>query len=115
MTNLKSAILTGLLIGLGTGSASAASGEMGTGTPQFGIYSEVLGVHIRVWSLSNSTVNFPAGCSALVLTQGTLGADTYKAAIATLTAAKAAGMRVRFYAHAERDGGCGIDYFELQQ
>jgi hypothetical protein len=34
-------------------------------------------------------------------------------AFATLTAAKMSGRRVRFYAHAERDGGCGVDYVEL--
>jgi hypothetical protein len=43
-----------------------------------------------------------------------MGIEAYKMAFATMTAAKIAGSRVRFYAHADRDGGCGVDYVELQ-
>jgi hypothetical protein len=44
-----------------------------------------------------------------------LGADTYKIAIAMMMMANASGTKVRFYAHAERDGGCGVDYVEPVQ
>ena len=42
--------------------ASAAQGEMGAGTPQFGVYSAPTGAHESVWALSNAITNFPAGC-----------------------------------------------------
>jgi hypothetical protein len=90
----------------------AAQGEMGRGVPSFAVYGEVTGAHIRVWSVDNALVQFPAGCTALILTPATLGVDTYRAAIAILTAAKLTNTRVRFYAHAERDGGCGVDYIQ---
>jgi hypothetical protein len=93
--------------------ALAATGEMGTGIPRFGIYSQAVGPAVLVWSLTNPTVPFPAGCSSLVLTPGTMGWDSYKIAIATMTAARLSGNRIRFYAHAERDGGCGVDYVEM--
>lgn len=43
-----------------------------------------------------------------------MGIDAYKLALGQLTTALAMRKRVRFYAHADRDGGCGVDYFELQ-
>jgi tetrahydromethanopterin S-methyltransferase subunit C len=93
--------------------ATAAVGEMGTGIPNFGIYSVAIGSAVRIWSLNEATVNFPAGCQFIVLTSQTMGVD-YKYAIAALLTAKTNGKRVRLYAHSERDGGCGIDYIELQ-
>lgn len=57
---------------------------------------------------------FPAGCTSLMLHPVTMGLDAYKLAAAALLAAKVSGMRIRFYAHAPRDGGCGVDYVELQ-
>ena len=93
---------------------SAASGEMGTGVPRFGIYSDPAIAHIQVWALDDATVAFPAGCANLMLNPATMGLDAYKLAAAALIAAKVSGMRVRFYAHAPRDGGCGVDYVELQ-
>lgn len=94
--------------------ATAASGEMGTGVPRFGIYGEPAGAHIQVWALDDSTIAFPAGCVSLVIHPVTMGLDAYKIAAAALMAAKVGGLRVRFYAHAPRDGGCGVDYVELQ-
>jgi hypothetical protein len=95
-------------------SAWSASGEMGRGVPNFGIYSAATGERMVVFSLSNLTFAFPAGCTALILTPTTMGLDSYKIAAATLTAAKISGTRVRFYAHGERDGGCGVDYVQLE-
>jgi hypothetical protein len=48
-----------------------------------------------------------------VVTPTTMGVDGYKIAIATMTAARIANRSVRFYAHASRDNGCGVDYVEL--
>lgn len=93
--------------------ASAASGEMGNGVPNFGMYSQATGSELRVWSLTNPTVNFPVGCTAIVLRPETMGADNYRMAFALLTAARLSGTRVRFYAHGDRDGGCGVDYVQL--
>jgi hypothetical protein len=92
----------------------SAQGEMGIGIPEFGSYSAATGASIRVWSLGgNSTVSFPQGCTSLLLTPGTMGMDAYKIAAATLLAAKVSGKRVRFFAHAPRDDGCGVDYVQL--
>jgi hypothetical protein len=94
--------------------ANAASGEMGTGVPKFAIYGDLVGAHIQVWAIDDSTIAFPAGCTSLVVRPETMGLDAYKLAAAALMAAKVSGMRIRFYAHASRDGGCGVDYVELQ-
>lgn len=91
----------------------AATGEMGTGIPQFGSYGEATSVRANVWSLTDATIPFPAECGYIVLSQVTMGATSYRIAIATLLAAKVAGRKVRFYAHEPRDGGCGVDYVEL--
>jgi tetrahydromethanopterin S-methyltransferase subunit C len=96
------------------GQAQAASGEMGTGIPHFGVYSAGTGVSTIVWSLKNAAIGFPAACGSIVLSPTTMGMDTYKINLAILITAKSVGKRVRFYAHAERDGGCGVDYVELQ-
>jgi hypothetical protein len=90
--------------------ASAASGGMGTGTPHFGVYSAATGTEIKVWASANATVPFPAGCTLFRLTPETMDIETCRAAVAILTAARATDMRVRFFAHGERDGGCGADY-----
>jgi len=113
LNKLASALALGSALFLCQG-ALAAQGEMGAGTPHFGMYSAATGTQIRVWSLASATIAFPAGCSSLNLTPATMGLDTYKLAIATMLTAKATGKRVRFYAHAPRDGGCGVDYVELQ-
>ena len=109
----KQGFLLGCALALAAGNASAASGEMGTGVPTFGVFSQATGATIAVWSLANPSTPLPAGCQTLYLTPATMGLDAYKMAFATLTAAKMSGRRVRFYAHAERDGGCGVDYVEL--
>jgi ABC-type enterochelin transport system permease subunit len=93
--------------------ASAATGEMGTGVPHFGVYSAATGMQIVVFSIANPTRPFPAGCTNIVLTPTTMGIDSYKMALATLTAAKLAERPVRFYAHGERDNGCGVDYVQI--
>ena len=93
--------------------SSAAMGEMGTGIPQFGSYSAPVGVRTTVWSLDSATVSFPAGCTAIYLYASTMGMDSYKLAISTMLTARALGKAVRFYAHAPRDGGCGVDYVQL--
>jgi hypothetical protein len=85
-----------------------------SGVPHFGLYSQATGTEIRVWSLLNPTVPFPAGCTALVLRPETMGIEAFKIAAATLLTARVSGMRVRFYAHAPRDGGCGVDYVQLE-
>jgi len=111
--NFLSALL-GTALALSAESGFAASGEMGTGVPHFGVYSEPTGTFMQVWSLANPTVPLPSGCTALILKASTMGIDSYKMAFATLTAAKVTGRAVRFFAHGERDGGCGVDYVELQ-
>jgi hypothetical protein len=93
--------------------ASAAQGEMGTGTPHFGVYTESFGGAAIVWSLANATLGFPAGCTYLYVSPASLGSGTFRIAIATMLTAKTTGKKVRFYSHAPRDGGCGVDYVEL--
>ena len=93
--------------------SAAASGEMGGGIPNFGLYSAATGTHARVWGLASPTLGFPAGCDVILLTPETMGIDAYKLAVATMTVAKLSRKVVRFYAHAERDGGCGVDYVQL--
>lgn len=93
--------------------AAAAEGEMGVGIPGFGSYSAATGVETIVWSLQEAQLPLPAGCPYIKLTAATMGMDAYKIAVATLLMAKATGRAVRFYAHAARDGGCGVDYVQL--
>ena len=92
----------------------AASGEMGSGIPQFGSYSSATGAQTVIWSLDNTTTSFPAPCTSISITPATMGMDTYKISIAYLLTAKASGRRVRLYAHAPRGSGCEADYVELQ-
>jgi hypothetical protein len=93
----------------------AAQGEMGTGVPNFLVYSSATGIHmsITVVSLDSQSIAFPTGCTSLTLTPETMGLDTYKMAFAMLTAAKLSGSRIRFYAHVSRDSGCGVDLVSL--
>jgi hypothetical protein len=94
-------------------SAHAAVGEMGTGVPNIGIYSGAVGnANIRIWSLANPTINFPTGCTSILISRSTVG-DDYKVMLSVILTAKSLGKPVRFYAHAERDGGCGVDYVHL--
>jgi hypothetical protein len=110
---LRSISFVSLIFGT-TLSAHAAIGEMGTGVPQIGIYSSAVGVaHIRIWSLANAAVNFPAGCSSILISRTTVGEQDYKVMLSVILTAKSLGKPVRFYAHAERDGGCGADYVQL--
>jgi hypothetical protein len=90
---------------------SAATGEMGTGIPSFGVYAAYN--YTKVWSFANATINFPAGCTSLTVSVATLTMDGYKVALSQMTAARISGRKIRFHAHAERDGGCGVDYLEL--
>jgi hypothetical protein len=92
----------------------AAAGDIGTGIPHFGSYGAAMEIKTIVWSLADATIAMDSGCQYLVLTQATLGPEGYKVAMATLLAAKLSNRRVRFYAHAPRDGGCGVDYVQLQ-
>lgn len=82
----------------------------------WGTYSPAPGLlaHTRVYALSDVAVGFPAGCGFLILSPATMGNDAYKTAIAYLLTAKSTNRRLRFYAHLERDGGCGVDYVEMQ-
>jgi hypothetical protein len=95
----------------------AATGEMGKGVvSSFGLYGQNLyGVNpvVIVWGLTSPSIPFPAGCNSLFLTATTMGMDAFKTAVGILTAAQLAGKPVRFWAHAERDGGCGVDYVQL--
>jgi tetrahydromethanopterin S-methyltransferase subunit C len=93
--------------------ATAAQGEMGTGVPHFGSYSAATGVVTKIWGLADATVPFPSGCTSLDLSPATMGMDAYKIAIATLLVARTTNRAVRFYAHGPRDGGCGVDYVQL--
>ena len=121
LINIKGFFTTALvfiaLTSLGTPqTASAASGEMGIGVPEFGFYSSAAtppNGQTIIFSLAGATLNFPAGCSQLTLIPGSMGMDTYKLAAATLLTSKATGKKVRFYAHAPRDAGCGIDFIQL--
>lgn len=99
---------------LGHGMAAAqGEREMGTGIPTFGSYSAATGVQTIVWGLQDATVAFPADCPRIHLTAATMGMDAYKIAVATLLVARTTSRSVRFYAHASRDGGCGVDYVQL--
>ena len=110
-TSFARAAAATVLMGFLCETASAAQGEVGTGVPTFGVYAQSLGGHIVVYGLSNPTINFPAGCTNLVLTPTSMGAEPFKMAYATLLAAKVSGMAVRFYAHV--DNGCSADYVQL--
>ena len=111
MKNIPLSVLALMFLQFHT--ADAAQGEMGTGTPQYSIYGDVVGSYVRIASLANPTTTFPGDCSTIFLTSNTMGTEMFRAAIATIIAARVSGMRVRFYAHAPRDGGCGVDYVEL--
>jgi hypothetical protein len=90
---------------------------MGTGYPLvFGTYGPNIPGSANttvVWTLQNASIGFPPGCPNIRLSQVTLGADGYNRALATLLTARVSGRAVRFFAHAERDGGCGIDYIQM--
>lgn len=98
---------------LAAGQGITPEGDMGTGVPNFGIYSPVAGFKATVWGLDDATTPFPAGCTSITLTPATMGLDTYKISLAVMIIAKASNRRVRFYAHATRDSGCGVDYIQL--
>jgi hypothetical protein len=95
----------------------AAVGDLGTGVPsRFGLYGQVhsgTNAYLIIWVLSTPTIPFPAGCTYLALLPSTMGIEGFKAAYSLIVAANLAGKPVRFYAHAERDGGCGVDYVQL--
>lgn len=91
--------------------AMAARDEMGTGVPDFGLYSQATTVATIVWSLRDATTPFPAGCTAIVLSPATMGMDAYKLAAGTLVAARLSNKKIRFYAHADR--GCEADYVQI--
>jgi type IV secretory pathway TrbL component len=97
---------------LSSGSAFAASGEMGTGVPNMGFYTQATGANLTYIFLKNAAVPLPSGCGFLILSVATAGERDYKIAQAMLLASSFAGKRIRFYAHAERDGGCGVDYLQ---
>jgi len=98
----------------GAGGIEAAQGEMGTGVPtSYGMYSAATGTSTIVWAIGDITVPFPQGCTNIVLSPTTMGIDAYKIAVATLTIGKIANRRIRFYAHAPRDSGCGVDYLQF--
>lgn len=107
---VASVLATGLTVG-----AHAAQYEMGQGVPAaFGMYSAATGTLTRVWALSDVTTPFPSGCTNITLSPATMGMDAYKIGVATLLLAKTTNRRVRFYAHSDRDGGCGVDYLQLE-
>lgn len=109
-------VMCGLLVCVAAQHACAARGEMGTGIPgKVGMYSQATGVTTYVWSLSFTSIPFPSGCSFVRLTPGTMGMDAYKIAVSTILLAKATNRSIRFYAHAERDGGCGVDYVQFTE
>jgi hypothetical protein len=105
------ALLFGLSVAQG---ANAASGEMGTAIPKFALYSAPVGNYLRIYGGTNVAIAFPAGCSAIVLTPTTMGLDSYRIAVSMVMAANLSGRRIRFYAHAPRDAGCGVDFVEFQ-
>ena len=111
--------MVGAMLVFGTASpVGAAQGEMGTGIPDgYSIYAPVAAAgnsaQIVVWSIKGASIAMPSGCSNITLTLNTLGADTYKMALATLHMAKLTNQPVRFYAHASRDAGCGVDMIQL--
>lgn len=93
--------------------AVGAQGEMGTGVPTgYNIYTAT-GASTVVWGLGNVSILFPSGCSSITLTPATMGVDGYKIAIATLHMSKLSNLPVRFYSHAVRDSGCGVDMIQL--
>jgi tetrahydromethanopterin S-methyltransferase subunit C len=106
----KACVLVAAMLAL---PATAAQGEMGTGVPHFGSYSAATGVETQIWGLADATRPFPAGCTSLVLNPTTMGMDAYKIAVATLLVARTTNRAVRFYAHAQHGGGCGVDYVQL--
>ena len=112
MSARKSTVLGSLLFAL-TFEATAASGEMGMGVPNFGQFGDPVGGIVVVWSLSNAVIPFPPGCSFLIVNKATMGSDPFKVSVATMLTAKVTARSVRFYAHADRDGGCGVDYVQL--
>lgn len=91
----------------------AAQGDMGTGIPQFGLHSIATGQYAIVWGLQNATIPFPVGCTSIRLTPATMSMDSFKLAVGVMLTAQATNRKVKFYAHADRDGGCGVDYVEL--
>lgn len=115
MCNLNK-LMTSLVVGAslcGSQGASAALGTMGYGTPQFSMYAHSLGEMVVVKAFANQVYGFPVGCVSLTITPQTMGADSYKLAIATMLTARVTGQKVMFYAHEVRDWGCGVDYLEL--
>ena len=112
MHAVRRMILGSLLIGFVI-EASAANGEMGMGVPNFGQYGDAAGGIAVVWSLANTVISFPPGCTHLIVSRATMGSDPFKIAVATLLTAKVTAKNVRFYAHEGRDGGCGVDYVQL--
>jgi hypothetical protein len=102
------------LIFLAPATVHAAMNEMGTGVPKYaGIYSQTAGgAHFRIWSIDTPTIPFPAGCTSLIISRSTLGED-YKIFVSVVLTAQSLGRPVRFYAHGERDGGCGVDYVQM--
>jgi hypothetical protein len=103
-----------VVVALAPVQAFAAQGELGTGVPQFGTYSAATGAQTVVWRLDDATTPFPTGCTSIQLTPTTMGMDSYKIAVATMLAARTSGRRVRFFSHAPRDTGCGVDFVEMQ-
>lgn len=109
--------VSALLLAGAFGQALAATGEMGTGIPNFSITADTAkspAGWVGVWSLASATIAFPAGCTYLTMTPASMGVDAYKAAVAMLLAANVAGKPVRFYAYVTRDSGCGVDYVQLR-
>lgn len=94
---------------------SAAQGELGTGIPKFGTYSAASGMSMYTSvALDDATIPLPSGCPVLIMSPATMGMDSYRISVAILLAAKVSGRKVRFYSHMVRDGGCGVDYVEIQ-
>jgi len=93
---------------------SAASGEMGFGViAEYGAYSKATGEMLVIWGLKNVKIPMAAGCPYLYLTPQTMGLTAFKNAQAMLLVARVTKKPVRFYAHGERDGGCGVDYIQI--
>jgi hypothetical protein len=95
----------------------AASGELVTGRIQvIGHYSAAVGAEKTVvWSFKSGLITpFAVGCTSVTLTPATMGQSSYKTALNSLLLARALDKPVRFFAHAERDDGCGADYVEIQ-
>jgi hypothetical protein len=92
----------------------AVTGEMGTGKPDFGLYTATQGIYTKIWVLREATVNFPIACTGgLVLSPATMGMESYKIAVSILTIAKMTNAAVRFYATVDRGQGCEVDYLQL--